>query len=161
MTNVVGRYQHVVVVRTEEKSTEHREEEHAQPDRDVACPYETASHDWGDEDHDINEGILLGRKGNRQLSVRAAVPKGCGEMNYDKPGNQDLGHEPETANAALQPRVIMRQRPVGCKRLLGGESERKIECMTKPAEAAIEAGTVKLEPWSDVKRRIEKEILGR
>ena len=27
--------------------------------------------------------------------------------------------------------------------------------------AAIEAGTVKLEPWEDVKRRIEKEILGR
>jgi putative addiction module component (TIGR02574 family) len=27
--------------------------------------------------------------------------------------------------------------------------------------AAIEAGTVKLEPWTDVKRRIEKEILGR
>jgi putative addiction module component (TIGR02574 family) len=26
---------------------------------------------------------------------------------------------------------------------------------------AIEAGTVKLEPWPDVKRRIEKEILGR
>jgi putative addiction module component (TIGR02574 family) len=27
--------------------------------------------------------------------------------------------------------------------------------------AAIEAGTVKLEPWTDVKRRIEKDILGR
>ena len=27
--------------------------------------------------------------------------------------------------------------------------------------AAIEAGTVKLEPWEEVKRRIEKEILGR
>jgi len=26
---------------------------------------------------------------------------------------------------------------------------------------AIEAGAVKLEPWTDVKRRIEKEILGR
>ena len=27
--------------------------------------------------------------------------------------------------------------------------------------AAIEAGTVKLEPWEEVKRRIEQEILGR
>lgn len=27
--------------------------------------------------------------------------------------------------------------------------------------AAIEAGTMPLEPWEDVKRRIEKEILGR
>jgi putative addiction module component (TIGR02574 family) len=27
--------------------------------------------------------------------------------------------------------------------------------------AAIEAGTAKLEPWEDVKRRIEREILGR
>jgi putative addiction module component (TIGR02574 family) len=27
--------------------------------------------------------------------------------------------------------------------------------------AAIEAGTIRLEPWPDVKRRIEKEILGR
>ena len=27
--------------------------------------------------------------------------------------------------------------------------------------AAIEAGTLRLEPWADVKRRIEKEILGR
>ena len=27
--------------------------------------------------------------------------------------------------------------------------------------AAIEAGTVRLEPWEHVKRRIEKEILGR
>ncbi len=27
--------------------------------------------------------------------------------------------------------------------------------------AAIEAGTVKLEPWEDVKRRVKKEILGR
>ena len=27
--------------------------------------------------------------------------------------------------------------------------------------AAIEAGSIKLEPWEDVKRRIEKEILGR
>ncbi len=26
--------------------------------------------------------------------------------------------------------------------------------------AAIEAGTVKLEPWENVKRRIEKQILG-
>ena len=26
---------------------------------------------------------------------------------------------------------------------------------------AIKAGTMKLEPWEDVKRRIEKEILGR
>lgn len=95
---------------------------------------------------------------------------------------------------------------VGCKRLLGGESERKILSMTKAAEAlladalrlhpdaraelaaellaslagpedpdadaawnveierrvaAIEAGTVRLEPWDNVKRRIEKEILGR
>lgn len=100
----------------------------------------------------------------------------------------------------------MRQRPDGCKRLLGGECGRKIDGMTKSAEAvladalrldlnaraevaaellasldgpadpdaeaawvieierrvaAIEAGTVKLEPWDDVKRRIAKEILGR
>ena len=27
--------------------------------------------------------------------------------------------------------------------------------------AAIEAGAIRLEPWPDVKRRIEKEILGR
>jgi hypothetical protein len=27
--------------------------------------------------------------------------------------------------------------------------------------AAIEAGTARLEPWTDVKRRIEKEILAR
>ena len=27
--------------------------------------------------------------------------------------------------------------------------------------AALEAGTAKLEPWEDVKRRIDKEILGR
>jgi putative addiction module component (TIGR02574 family) len=27
--------------------------------------------------------------------------------------------------------------------------------------AAIEAGSVRLEPWEDVKRRVEKEILGR
>jgi hypothetical protein len=27
--------------------------------------------------------------------------------------------------------------------------------------AAIEAGTIRLEPWTEVKRRIEKEILGR
>jgi putative addiction module component (TIGR02574 family) len=27
--------------------------------------------------------------------------------------------------------------------------------------AAIEAGTVRLEPWESVKRRIEKDILGR
>lgn len=27
--------------------------------------------------------------------------------------------------------------------------------------AAIEAGAIRLEPWADVKRRIEKEILGR
>jgi putative addiction module component (TIGR02574 family) len=27
--------------------------------------------------------------------------------------------------------------------------------------AAIEAGAIRLEPWVDVKRRIEKEILGR
>lgn len=94
--NVVGRYQHTVVIRAEEKSTEHRKEEHPQADRDVACPYETGSHDWGDEDHDINEGILVGWKGNRELSVRTAVPKACGEMDCDKPGNQDLGHKPET-----------------------------------------------------------------
>jgi putative addiction module component (TIGR02574 family) len=88
--------------------------------------------------------------------------------------------------------------------LLGGESERKIEGMIKPAAAvladalrldldaraevaaellasldgpadadaetawaieierrvaAIEAGTVTLEPWDEVKRRIEKEIV--
>jgi len=100
----------------------------------------------------------------------------------------------------------MRQWPAGCKRLLGGDSERKIGGMTKTADAvladalrldldaraelaaeilasldgpadpdaeaawqveierrvtALEAGTVKLEPWDDVKRRIEKEILGR
>jgi putative addiction module component (TIGR02574 family) len=27
--------------------------------------------------------------------------------------------------------------------------------------AAIEAGTMRLEPWADVKRRIERDILGR
>jgi len=27
--------------------------------------------------------------------------------------------------------------------------------------AAIEAGTIRLEPWSDVKRRIERDVLGR
>lgn len=27
--------------------------------------------------------------------------------------------------------------------------------------AAIEAGTIELEPWRDVRRRIEREILGR
>ena len=100
---------------------------------------------------------------------------------------------------------MMRQWPDGCKRLLGGESKRKIGRMTKAAEAvlahalrldldaraevaaellasldgpadpdaeaawaveierrvaAIEAGTVELEPWGEVKRRIEKQILG-
>jgi putative addiction module component (TIGR02574 family) len=107
---------------------------------------------------------------------------------------------------ALQPRAIMRPWPVGCKRLLGGESERNIGGMTKAAEAvladalrldvdaraelaaellasldgpadpdaedawkveiarrvaAIEAGTARLEPWEDVKRRMERDILGR
>ncbi|MGE3491982.1 MAG: addiction module protein [Vicinamibacterales bacterium] len=33
------------------------------------------------------------------------------------------------------------------------EIERRIE--------AIEAGTVRLEPWSEVKRRIERDVLGR
>jgi len=33
------------------------------------------------------------------------------------------------------------------------EIERRIE--------AIEAGTIRLEPWSDVKRRIERDVLGR
>jgi putative addiction module component (TIGR02574 family) len=100
----------------------------------------------------------------------------------------------------------MRHWPDGCKRLLGGESERRIFGMTKAAQAvladalrldldaraelaaellasldgpadpdaeaawaaeierrvaAIEAGMVELEPWKDVKHRIEKEILGR
>lgn len=100
----------------------------------------------------------------------------------------------------------MSQSPAGRKRLLGGESERKIRALTKAAEAvladalrldanaraelaaeilasldgpadpdaetawnveierrvaAIEAGTVSLEPWDHVKRRIESEILGR
>jgi putative addiction module component (TIGR02574 family) len=27
--------------------------------------------------------------------------------------------------------------------------------------AAIEAGTIQLEPWSEVKRRIERDVLGR
>jgi putative addiction module component (TIGR02574 family) len=27
--------------------------------------------------------------------------------------------------------------------------------------AAIEAGTIQLEPWSEVKRRIERDLLGR
>jgi putative addiction module component (TIGR02574 family) len=27
--------------------------------------------------------------------------------------------------------------------------------------AAIEAGTMRLEPWADVKRRIERDVLGR
>jgi putative addiction module component (TIGR02574 family) len=27
--------------------------------------------------------------------------------------------------------------------------------------AAVEAGTIRLEPWTDVKRRIEKDVLGR
>ena len=94
----------------------------------------------------------------------------------------------------------------GSNRLLAGVPGRKIEPMTKAAEAlladalrlspevraelaaellasldgpadpdaeaawaaeierrvdAIEAGTVALEPWEDVKRRIEKDILGR
>ncbi len=100
----------------------------------------------------------------------------------------------------------MRHWPDGCKRLVGGEPERRIADMTKPAEAvladalrldadaraevaaellasldgpadpdaeaawaieierrvaAIEAGAVKLESWEDVRRRIEREILGR
>jgi putative addiction module component (TIGR02574 family) len=107
---------------------------------------------------------------------------------------------------ALQPRAIMARWPVGCKRLLGGESGRNIGGMTKAAEAvladalrldvdsraelaaellasldgpadpdaeaawkveierrvaAIEAGRARLEPWEDVKRRIERDILGR
>jgi hypothetical protein len=89
---------------------------------------------------------------------------------------------------------------------LGGDAERKIDGLTKAAEAvladalrldldaraataaellasldgsadadaeaawaveveqrvaAIEAGTMKLEPWEDVRRRIDKEVLGR
>ena len=96
--------------------------------------------------------------------------------------------------------------PAGSNRLLAGGPLRKIETMTKAAEAlladalrlspevraqlaaellasldgpadpdaeaawaaeierrvdAIEAGTVALEPWEDVRRRIEKDILGR
>jgi len=113
---------------------------------------------------------------------------------------------PLRSNGALQPQAILCHWPDGCKRLLGGESERKIGNMTKAAEAvlaealrldlearaaiatellasldgptdsdadsawaieierrvaAIEAGTVQLEPWEDVKRRIAREILGR
>ncbi len=39
------------------------------------------------------------------------------------------------------------------------EGAREVEISRRVA--AIEAGTVKLEPWEDVKHRIEKEILGR
>ena len=39
------------------------------------------------------------------------------------------------------------------------EAEWKVEIERRVA--AIEAGTARLEPWEDVRRRIEKEILGR
>jgi putative addiction module component (TIGR02574 family) len=42
---------------------------------------------------------------------------------------------------------------------LGAEAAWAVEIERRVA--AIEAGTAKLEPWEDVKRRIEKEILGR
>ena len=41
------------------------------------------------------------------------------------------------------------------------DSEAAWEAEIARRVAAIEAGTVKLEPWEDVKRWIEKEILGR
>jgi hypothetical protein len=55
---------------------------------------------------------------------------------------------------------------------LGGESERHIEGMTKAAEAVLADAlrldvdaraerTARLEPWEEVKRRIEKDILSR
>jgi putative addiction module component (TIGR02574 family) len=41
------------------------------------------------------------------------------------------------------------------------DAERAWEAEIKQRVAAIEAGTVKLEPWEQVKRRVEREILGR
>lgn len=103
-------------------------------------------------------------------------------------------------------RILARSHAAGSSRLLAGVPGRKIETMTKAAEAvladalrltpearaelaaellasldgpadsdaeaawaaeierrvdAIESGAVALEPWEDVKRRIEKNILGR
>ena len=59
-------------------------------------------------------------------------------------------------DASLRPTFIELTRPVRCHEnvRLAGED-------FKVGTAAIEAGTVRLEPWDDVKRRIEKEILGR
>jgi putative addiction module component (TIGR02574 family) len=41
------------------------------------------------------------------------------------------------------------------------DAERAWDAEIERRIAAIEAGTIALEPWEQVKRRIEKEILGR
>ena len=41
------------------------------------------------------------------------------------------------------------------------DAERAWDAEIERRIAAIEAGTISLEPWDQVKRRIEKEILGR
>jgi putative addiction module component (TIGR02574 family) len=41
------------------------------------------------------------------------------------------------------------------------DAERAWDAEIQRRVAAIEAGTITLEPWEDVRRRIEKDILGR
>ena len=61
---------------------------------------------------------------------------------------------PSRLTTAFQRRRLMvAPDAVGCKRSWDAEIERRIE--------AIEAGQITLEPWADVRRRIERDVLGR
>ena len=68
VTNVVRRYQDVVVIRTKEQCTQHGQKEHPQSDQGVARPYERHGDEWRDEDNNDHEDVL------RRAAVRCPIP---------------------------------------------------------------------------------------
>lgn len=133
------------------------------PDRRVPAPCRVRTH---------VTGLFFSQPSNAALQPRAIMrhwPDGCKRLSGGK-SERKIGDMTKAAEAVLADalRLDLEARAEVAAELLASldgpadpDAEAAWAVEIERRVTAIEAGTVKLEPWGDVKRRIEREILGR
>src|SRR3984893_19044882 len=104
VSNVIRRYQSVVMIDTKQKRSDHRKHKYPKADCGVMRPHDTGSHQRRDQDDYVDEQVLFGRQFNSKPGVGVSVPERGGQVNdYKTSNNNSVMHQASYPSLLMKP----------------------------------------------------------
>ncbi len=94
--DVIRRFEHVMMIDTEHKRTNHSDDNGVEADIPIPCPKQYSPYERQSNNDDIDKRILKRRHHNRKVVVSATMNEGDDMMRQNKYGKQNctLFHNP-------------------------------------------------------------------